>query len=95
MHENETACGFHFHMKGFALRLVLKPRHERTRKWPILFVVIAAAVIVFVVIAAAVIVFVARGHCFCCLFYYTHKRLQAIHMRPHESCYIPQDFGAS
>ena len=25
----------HFHMKGFALRLVLKQRHKRTRKWPI------------------------------------------------------------
>ena len=35
LHENETACRTHFHMKGFALRLVLKQRHERTRKWPI------------------------------------------------------------
>ena len=36
MHENETACRIHFHMKGFALRLVLKQRHrKRTRKWPI------------------------------------------------------------
>ena len=26
MHENETACRTHFHMKGFALRLVLKQR---------------------------------------------------------------------
>ena len=25
----------HFHMKGFALRLVLNKRHKRTRKWPI------------------------------------------------------------
>ena len=25
----------HFHMKGFALRLVSKQRHKRTRKWPI------------------------------------------------------------
>ena len=33
--ENETACGTHFHMKGFALRLVLKRRQKRTRKWPI------------------------------------------------------------
>ena len=24
-----------FHMKGFSLRLVLKQRHKRTRKWPI------------------------------------------------------------
>ena len=35
LHENETACRTHFHMKGFALRLVLKQRHERTRKWPV------------------------------------------------------------
>ena len=34
-HENETACRTHFHMKGFALRLVLTQRHKRTRKWPI------------------------------------------------------------
>ena len=25
----------HFHMKGFALSLILKQRHKRTRKWPI------------------------------------------------------------
>ena len=35
LHENETACKTHFHMKGFALRFVLKQRHKRTRKWPI------------------------------------------------------------
>ena len=35
LHENETAYKTHFHMKGFALRLVLKQRHKRTRKWPI------------------------------------------------------------
>ena len=35
LHENGTACRTHFHMKGFALRLVLKQRHKRTRKWPI------------------------------------------------------------
>ena len=35
LHENETACRTHFHVKGFALRLVLKQRHKRTRKWPI------------------------------------------------------------
>ena len=35
LHENETACRTHFHMKGFALRpLALKQRHRRTRKWP-------------------------------------------------------------
>ena len=37
LHENETACRTHFHMKGFALRLALKQRHKRTRKWPIVF----------------------------------------------------------
>ena len=36
LHENETACRTHFHMKGFALRLALKQRHKRTRKWPII-----------------------------------------------------------
>ena len=35
LHENETACRTHFHMKGFALKLVLKLRHKRTQKWPI------------------------------------------------------------
>ena len=25
---NDTACGTHFHMNGFTLRLVLKQRHE-------------------------------------------------------------------
>ena len=35
LHENEPACRTYFHMKGFALRLVLKLRHKRTRKWPI------------------------------------------------------------
>ena len=36
LHENETVCRTHFHMKGFALRLVMKQRHKGTRKWPIL-----------------------------------------------------------
>ena len=31
LHENETACRTHFHMKGFARRLVWKQRHRRTR----------------------------------------------------------------
>ena len=35
MHENETACRTHFHMKGFALRLVMKQKHKGTREWPI------------------------------------------------------------
>ena len=34
-HENEPACRTHFHVTGFALRLVLKQRHKRTLKWPI------------------------------------------------------------
>ena len=33
LHENETACRTHFHMKGFALKLVWK--RGTTRKWPI------------------------------------------------------------
>ena len=37
LHQNEPAGGTHFHMKGFALKLVLKQRHKRTRKWPIAF----------------------------------------------------------
>ena len=36
LHENETACRTHFHMKGFALKLVLKKRDKGTRKWPII-----------------------------------------------------------
>ena len=36
LHQNETACRTHFHMKGFALRLVLRQRYKRTRKWPIM-----------------------------------------------------------
>ena len=32
LHENETACRTHFHMKEFAL--VLKQGHEITREWP-------------------------------------------------------------
>ena len=35
LHENETACRTHFHMKGFAVRLVLKQRYKRHRNWPI------------------------------------------------------------
>ena len=33
LHENEPVGGTH--MNGFALRLVLTPRHKGTRKWPI------------------------------------------------------------
>ena len=36
LHENEPVGGTHFHMNGFALRLVLTPRQKGTRKWPIL-----------------------------------------------------------
>ena len=35
LHENETARRTHFHMKRFALRLVVKQTHKRTRKWPV------------------------------------------------------------
>ena len=31
LHENETACRTHFHMKGFALGFALKQRHKRTQ----------------------------------------------------------------
>ena len=34
LHENETACRTRFHTKDFALRLFLKQRNKRTRKWP-------------------------------------------------------------
>ena len=34
LHENESACRTHFHMKGFALRLVFKQRQKRTRLHP-------------------------------------------------------------
>ena len=37
LHENDPAGGTHFHKNGFALSLVLKQRHKRTRKWPICF----------------------------------------------------------
>ena len=32
LHENETACRTHFHMNGFALRLVLILRQKATRE---------------------------------------------------------------
>ena len=35
LYEKETACSTHFYMRGFALRLALRQRHKRTRKWPI------------------------------------------------------------
>jgi len=35
LHENELLGGAHFHMNGFALRLVLTQRQKATRKWPI------------------------------------------------------------
>jgi len=35
-HENKPVGGTHFHMNGFARRLVLTQRHKVTRKWPIL-----------------------------------------------------------
>ena len=35
LHENETLGGTHFHMNGFALRLVLMQRQESTLRWPI------------------------------------------------------------
>ena len=35
IHENEPVGGTHFHINGFALRLVLALRQKRPRKWPI------------------------------------------------------------
>ena len=35
LHGNGREGGTHFHMKGFARRLVLKQRQRVTRKWPI------------------------------------------------------------
>ena len=38
LHSNGLVSKTHFHMKGFALGLVLKQRQKRTRKWPIVHV---------------------------------------------------------
>ena len=35
LHENGHAGETHFHINGFARRLVLTPRQKVTRKWPI------------------------------------------------------------
>ena len=35
LHSNGLVSKIHFHMKGFALGLVLKQRQNATRKWPI------------------------------------------------------------
>ena len=35
LHENEPVARTHFHMNGFARRLVLTLRQKGTRKWPI------------------------------------------------------------
>ena len=35
LHENGRAGDTHFHMNGFARRLVLTQRQKVTRKWPI------------------------------------------------------------
>ena len=53
-----------------------------------------AAVIsyVYFIIVTAVI-FLGLGAFFCCLFYCTLKGLQAIHVRPYESCYITRPRG--
>ena len=37
LHENGRADETHFHMNGFARRLVLTQRQRVTRKWPIVF----------------------------------------------------------
>ena len=35
LHENEPVGGIHFHMNGFAQRLVFKQRQKTSQKWPI------------------------------------------------------------
>ena len=35
LHGNEITCRTHFHTNSFALKLVLKQRYKRIRKWPI------------------------------------------------------------
>ena len=35
LHENGRASETHFHMNGFAPRLILTQRQKITRKWPI------------------------------------------------------------
>ena len=35
LHKNGRQCGKHFHMNGFARRLVFKKRQKVTHKWPI------------------------------------------------------------
>ena len=35
LHENKPVGETHFHMNGFARRLVLTHRQKATRKWPI------------------------------------------------------------
>ena len=35
LHENEPVGETHFHMNGFAGRLVLTQRQKTTQKWPI------------------------------------------------------------
>ena len=35
LHENELVDRTHFHMNGFALRLILTRRQKGTQKWPI------------------------------------------------------------
>ena len=36
LHDNEPVSGTHFHVNGFARRLVLTQRQKATRKWPII-----------------------------------------------------------
>ena len=62
LHENETACRTHFHMKGFAPRLVLKQRQKRTLKWPILYIVFGTCGDGVITHAAHVDVFMENGN---------------------------------
>ena len=42
LHENGREAGTHFHMNGFARRLVLEQRQRVTRKWPNLHILFSA-----------------------------------------------------
>ena len=50
LHENELVGGTHFHMNGFALRLVLTRRQKRTRKWPIISLIISPTVVSIILV---------------------------------------------
>ena len=55
LHDNVVPLQVHFHAnQGFALALVLKPRHKVTRKWPTIQPLVTLALVVRVVKHGAV-----------------------------------------